>query len=213
MKYDGVIFDVDGTIWNATQAIADSWNECLTGKFGPDCKMITAAEVQSVMGLVMQAICDKLFIYYGVENPRELSDECMRYEAGYIAEHGGILYDGIEETFAALSKECKVCIVSNCDVGYIEGLIKVTGFGKYVIDFESAGGTGLNKAQNIRLVCERNGIEHPIYVGDTELDMTSAEESGCKFVYASYGFGDISREQLTISKPTDLIELYHQISE
>ena len=60
---------------------------------------------------------------------------------------------------------------------------------KFFRDTECIGRTGRNKAGNIRLIIERNGLERAVYVGDTERDMRSAHEAGVPFIHAAYGFG------------------------
>ena len=35
----------------------------------------------------------------------------------------------------------------------------------------------------------RNGLKHPVYVGDTAMDQASATKAGVPFVHAAYGFG------------------------
>jgi beta-phosphoglucomutase-like phosphatase (HAD superfamily) len=44
--YDAIIFDVDGTLWNASQASAEGWNRGLA-KLGCD-RTITARDVERV---------------------------------------------------------------------------------------------------------------------------------------------------------------------
>lgn len=83
----------------------------------------------------------------------------------------------------------KVFIVSNCQSGYIELFLKKTGLAPYVTDTECFGDTGMKKAENIRLVVARNGLQQPVYVGDTKGDEEAAHEAGVPFVHAAYGFG------------------------
>ena len=65
-------------------------------------------------------------------------------------------------------------------------------FRKYFDDIEMAGRTGLSKGENISLVIQRNQIEKAVYVGDTAGDQEAAELAGVPFIYAAYGFGDVS---------------------
>ena len=39
---------------------------------------------------------------------------------------------------------------------------------------------------------ERNGLKNPVYVGDTSGDAKSAKDAGIDFIYAAYGFGEVS---------------------
>ena len=51
MKTDGIIFDVDGTLWDATQRIAEAYTVILEREKIED-KVITADMLASVMGLL-----------------------------------------------------------------------------------------------------------------------------------------------------------------
>ncbi|MDE7279616.1 MAG: HAD hydrolase-like protein, partial [Oscillospiraceae bacterium] len=84
-------------------------------------------------------------------------------------------------------------IVSNCQSGYIETFLEYHKLGKYFADFECPGGTGFAKAENIRIVMERNGLEKAVYVGDTQGDLDASDSAGIPFIHAAYGFGNVDR--------------------
>ena len=119
---------------------------------------------------------------------------CAREQADYLARHGGTLYDGVEETLAVLRERCPIFIVSNCQSGYIEGFLSITGLGPYFTDFTCPGETGKPKGENIALLVERHQLKHPIYVGDTQGDYNAATAAGVPFLHAAYGFGTIDGE-------------------
>ena len=91
-------------------------------------------------------------------------------------------------------------IVSNCQSGYIELFLKKTGLAPYVTDTECFGDTGMKKAENIRLVVARNGLQQPVYVGDTKGD-------GVPFVHAVYGFGRAVQPEAVIETFPKLLTL------
>ena len=45
----GIIFDMDGTLWDSAAEVAESWNETVK-RAGYDRKPITVKDIQSVMG-------------------------------------------------------------------------------------------------------------------------------------------------------------------
>ena len=92
---------------------------------------VTEADIKSVMGMPMDAIADKLFGAYSEDRMTQLIDACGDYENEYLREHGGVLYDGVEDTIAKLSGSHRLFIVSNCQSGYIEAFLDYYGFGKY----------------------------------------------------------------------------------
>ena len=98
----------------------------------------------------------------------------------------------MEETLFRLKSEgYRLFVVSNCQAGYIEAFLWAHGFGDLFEDIECTGNTGLCKAENIRLITERNGLTAPVFVGDTISDGSAARTAGIPFVYAKYGFGEL----------------------
>ncbi len=188
----GIIFDMDGTLWDAGESIAIAWNQVIKRR-GLEKEEMTADHIHSIMGKTIQGIADALFSEFG-ELRMEITRECLEYENVYLAEHGGELYPRLEEVLEELSKEYPLYIVSNCEKGYIEGFLEYYGFGKYFKDFESHGNTSLPKGQNIKLVAERNNLTDIVYIGDIQSDYNASKEAGVGFIHASYGFGTIDEE-------------------
>jgi len=55
---------------------------------------------------------------------------------------------------------------------------------------------------------ERNKLLKPVYVGDTEGDLKASRYAGIPFVYAKYGFGNVSEYDQVIKKFDDLLNLF-----
>ncbi|WP_099205451.1 HAD family hydrolase [Scatolibacter rhodanostii] len=205
MKFDSVIFDLDGTLWDATQAIADSWVPVLTDS--PLVERIpTLADYESVMGLEPKPLMKKLFPQLNWIDAEPIWKKACIAELEYLNQHGANLYENLEEILAALSAHVKLIIVSNCNEGYIESFLHAHKLESYFIDIECAGNTGLPKSENIKLVVERNKLKNPVYVGDTLWDYEAAIAAKVPFIHAAYGFGEVP-EVPALSKPTDLIPL------
>ena len=60
----------------------------------------------------------------------------MEYENRYLETHPGVLYPGVKETVIRLAGNYELFIVSNCQSGYIEVLLKTSGLGEYIKDME-----------------------------------------------------------------------------
>ena len=106
-----------------------------------------------------------------------------------------ILYPDMEETIKELSKNYKLFIVSNCQAGYIEAFFENTGLQPYFTDFTCPGDTGKLKADNIRIMMERNGLESALYIGDTQGDANACKDAEVPMIFARYGFGDVEQEE------------------
>ena len=93
----GIIFDMDGTLWDPSENVAISWTEKVR-ELGYDFPDITQQDVMGVMGLTMDRIADKLFGSLPLEERRELLDRCCDNEEQYLLRHGGVLYPDLEKT-------------------------------------------------------------------------------------------------------------------
>ncbi len=205
MKYDGILFDLDGTLWNATESIAKSWELALQGE--PDIpRPPTVKELEGVMGMTAEQLMKTLFPQLSPQRGLELFDKCCEVENDYLQEHGGILYDGIEDVLKELSQKLPLCIVSNCNKEYIPCFLQAHGLASYFRDWECIGRTGLQKWENIQLVARRNRLASPVYIGDTILDQEAAKKAGVPFFHAAYGFGQVPGS-IEVEKPRDLLKM------
>lgn len=203
---EGILFDLDGTLWDATEAISETWSLVLSRY--PDIKRrIVPEDLYGCMGLPLDAIGDELFPDLEKARRRSLMDECCALQNRFLEKHGGKTYPGLEETLARLSENFKLFIVSNCGDGYIQSFLKAHRMERYFSDFESAGATNLSKGENNKLVMARNRITRAVYVGDTEGDAESARLAGIPFVYAKYGFGRVGEYDYAIDKLPDLLRM------
>jgi len=207
MDIDSIIFDLDGTLWDSSKTVAQSWTQVVQeSPYGKG--KITEEDLSKTMGLQTQEIAAILFDYLDEEKQMELILACCQQEQDDLLRKGGILYPQLEETLLALSKKFRLFIVSNCQEGYIETFYAFHKLEKYFLDFENPGRTGLSKGENIQLVMERNHIKKAVYVGDTQGDMLSAKFAGIPFVFASYGFGKPEAYDYIIEKPIDLLNIF-----
>ncbi len=203
-KYDSIIFDLDGTLWNSTPQISICWEEVLKGtKY----KAPSLDALYKVMGLPDDELMQILFPGIDPKEGKRLFDLCCDLENVHLEKQGGTAYEGIEETLKELSKKYRLAIVSNCNDGYIEAYFASMGTKEYFEDYESFGRTGLSKKDNIIDVIKRNGYKNAVYVGDTIWDMQSAQGAGIDFIHANYGFGDFEACGEVINSPKELLDI------
>ncbi len=188
MTFDSLIFDMDGTLWNTVPEIIASWKSTIARLGLPMPEGMD--ELQKLFGLNEKEVAAVLFPNLPEEERMDIIARCSADERGYLLAHGTTIYPRLAEVLEKLSKRYRLFIVSNCSHGYIETFFEIFDTGKYFEDFEHYGRTGLKKGQNIRLLCRRNGLQAPAYVGDTVWDADACEEAGVPFIYASYGLGE-----------------------
>ncbi len=191
-KYDSIIFDLDGTLWDTVDCVVEIWNAALV-KAGIE-PTLNYDELSRCMGLRIGQIFDRV-IPQATAGQRSLIQETIAgTEQAILAKKGGILYGKVEETLAALMKTHRLFIISNCQEGYINAFFEAHDMRKYFEDYECAGRTGKSKGENIRLLAERCGLERPVYIGDTVYDYEATTEAGVPFIHAAYGFGKVDCE-------------------
>ena len=142
----GLIFDMDGTLWDSSENVAASWTEKMH-ELGYDRPDITREDIMNVMGLTMDRIADKIFGDLPKDERMELLDTCCQYENEYLRKNGGVLYPDLEKTLLRLKEKYHLYIVSNCQKGYIEAFLDYFGFWKYFDDIDLAYAMTVHKTQ------------------------------------------------------------------
>ena len=203
-----IIFDVDGTLWDSTGVVAKAWNRAIA-EVGGTSAVMTPAVLKKEFGKTMDVIADDLFPDADGQTKEQLVQRCRLYEQDVLsATTDSLLFPSVRETLWALSGRCLLYIVSNCQSGYIEMFMEKAGVEAYITDFECFGDTGMGKAENIRLLMERNHLKDAVYVGDTQGDYEATAAAGIPFIFAKYGFGNVEKPFLTIDKIDDLLNLF-----
>ncbi len=189
----GIIFDMDGTLWDSAASVAGCWTEVLKNKYD-GIRIVTEEDLQSVMGLTMDQLAAALFPDVEEALRMQMLEDCCNAENAYLEQHGAVLYGGLEEVLKQLQKDYHLYIVSNCQSGYIEAFLTYYGFGHYFEDIECYGNNQLKKGDNIRNIVERNFLDQAVYVGDIQGDYDASCEAGVAFIHAAYGFGTIAQD-------------------
>jgi len=206
LNTDGLIFDLDGTLWDAAPACTAAWNETMR-EMGEEDHFVDSDKVRSFSGLPIETIFSRYFEFIPKESYREVSNRYKASEMISVKKMGGILYPGVKVELNTLKEKYRLFIVSNCLHGYLDNFISFHGLQSIFSDFEYFENTRLPKSENIRLIVERNKLKHPIYVGDTEWDHDAATQIGIPFIYAAYGFGKADTAEWRIGEFSELRRL------
>lgn len=205
-KFDSIIFDLDGTLWNTIDSCVKSIAE-IKSKYEDITNDITAEDIENSMGLPFDAIVKNYYGYLEKSKAEKYTRESMELNIKNLMKNGGTLYPKVKETIMKLSENYKLFIVSNCIEGYIESFLNCSLLGNYFDDFENNGRTKLSKGENIKLIIKRNNLKNAVYVGDTSGDKNAADIAGIKFIYASYGFGNVEDYDYKIDEISKLLDI------
>ncbi|MBR6222212.1 MAG: HAD family hydrolase [Lachnospiraceae bacterium] len=191
MKLDGIIFDIDGTIWDSREVVAKAWKAAFTENTGYEFDH-TPEEIGKLFGLPMTEIFERLLPELSSDELEAMLPTLYDYEHRYLRKYKPAPYETVRETFDELSKEYPLFIVTNGQKGYAEAMLDATELYEYFTDWLSFGDTFTEKDQTLGKLIEKNGLKNTIYIGDTDGDYEAAKKNGLTFVFCSYGLGTLS---------------------
>lgn len=200
---DSIIFDIDGTLWDSRRVVADSWNTAVLERkgFHPG---YTPESISYLFGKTMTDIADCLFPDLPLEERRELGELCFQTENEWLERISGDFYPGVLETIPKLAEKLPLYIVSNCQTGYIDVVLKHSGLKHCFKDWMCFDDTKLPKGENLKLLAERNGLKEPVYVGDTQGDLEACKVAGMPMIFCEYGLGQVEEQLPSIKAFTEL---------
>lgn len=200
IKCDSLIFDMDGTLWDAVDSYVTIWNHNFAN-FGITGVTVTREMLLEQMGRHLE---DILVTLCPVDPPQGLMEAVEENERLMMPKLGGKLYPRVRETLTALKDAgFKLFLVSNCGEHGLDNFVNSNGFEHLFTDHLSHGGTGLPKDENIRLLIDKYGL-NAVYVGDTAGDSEAAARAGVPMIWCAYGFGHNVPCQARIDAFTEL---------
>lgn len=205
VKADGIIFDMDGTLWDAVDQYAHIWNVTFK-QLGIDCPKVTRQQLIGQMGRTLDKILAD--ICPGLSNKDAFLNVLYNNEHELMPRLAGTPYPGMLETIKALSTRYPLFIVSNCAPYTLRAFNLHTGIGPYIKSQLSHGETGLGKAQNIQRIIKEYDLANPWYVGDTQYDLDATRQAGAHYVQCLYGFGTADNPDREISDISQLSEIF-----
>lgn len=186
-KPDSIIFDLDGTLWDALDTYVESWNKGFE-RLSID-RRVARHELSHMMGWEGKKVLNNLLPEYDNEEQRRIYSTINEVRHTLIKEVGGTLYDGVKEGLKLLSTKYQLFIVSNCPKGLIQTFMDWAGVDSYIKDHMEYGMNGLPKHRNIQFLIAKHHLKNSVYVGDTEGDREQSQLANIPFVFMSFGFG------------------------
>ena len=207
MRYESLILDIDGTLWDSQALVAEGYNIQLR-KENLEHLCTDAETLKSLFGKVMTEIADALFPDFAPEIRYPLMERCMATENQYLEENPcHIGYPGIREVLQELKKKYRLFIVSNSQRGYPDLCIEKLGLTELIEGHLCFGDTGKTKGETIRILMEKYHISSAAYIGDTQGDYEATVDAGIDFIWAAYGFGAPAAWVAKADSPQALLEI------
>jgi len=210
-KYKAVIFDLDGTLLDTLDDLADAVNHTL-GEFNYPQR--TKADIRRFLGNGIERLAKQVL-------PENVTENEFRHVFGvfkeYYTAHCQIktkAYSGIAELLHSLkAKGYKLAIVSNKNAEAVEALNQ-TYFAKEV-DVAIGQKAGIRKKpapDTVLMALQALSVDkaEAVYVGDSEVDKATADNTGMDVILVTWGFRDKTElEQLQpnylVNKPQEIL--------
>lgn len=210
-----VLFDLDGTLLNTLDDLCDSTNHALA-RFGYATR--TLDEVRGFVGEGVRLLIERAL----PENAKDKTDEVLAvFEAHYDKnkENKTRPYDGIPQMLRSVCPHYKTAIVSNKYQKAVEALQQKL-FPQVALAVGEREGLRKKPAPDMveyALVVLGSKKEEAVYVGDSDVDVRTARNSGLPVIAVTWGFR--SEELLrglgadvVIGHPGELVEALRQLN-
>lgn len=204
MNYDAIFFDLDGTVIDSLQDIADAVNHAMR-HFG-----LPEHETQSLrahMGWGVAALMKRIL----PDLPDARREEILAYYRPYYAAHScdkSVPFDGIPEMLARLKADgLTLAILSNKPDDAVQPLARAYFTGLMDLSAGEMPGVPRKPAPDmLEAAAARLGVElrRCLYVGDSEVDIDTARNAGIDCVCVSWGFR--TREELVRAGATHIVD-------
>ena len=182
----GILFDLDGTLLDTLEDLKDSVNYALR-HFG--CPERSLEEIRSFVGNGAERLI-RLSLPGESDDPDAL--EVLAFFKAYYADHAQIKtcpYDGILEELAKIRAKYPVAVVSNKPDIAVKPLCREY-FGDIYALGEAAGCPRKPAPDMLHKAMNAIGVDSCIYVGDSEVDVITAKNTGVPCLSVLWGFRD-----------------------
>ncbi|PXY03280.1 HAD family hydrolase [Marinifilum breve] len=213
MMIKGVIFDLDGTLANSIEDIADSMNQVLEENNFPTHDYAT---YKTFVGRGVKTLVEKSLPLENrdtTEIEKNFDRMMQVYDENCIVKT--CLYPGIKDLLDALSeRNIKISVFSNKANELTQKVVKVL-LADWKLEYVLGAGGDIPRKPDPKgaiLISEKMRIDPSelMYIGDSGVDMATAQNSGMHAVGVLWGFRDMEElltngAQTILEKPMDLM--------
>lgn len=137
MKRIGLLFDLDGTLWEVTQVTYESANEVARKN---NVNKVEKSVICKAFGCTKLECAKMYFPDVDIKVALSMMDKISEIKIAKLNNVGGNLYPALEESIVKLSKTYDLFIVSNTSKKeYIEAFLNTSELNKYFKDYMASG--------------------------------------------------------------------------
>ncbi len=213
MRYKLAVFDMDGTILNTLEDLADSTNYALKANGLPE---RTIDEVRRFVGNGIRLLIERAV---PTDTDKELTDKVFDTFKEYYKTHCAVKtrpYDGIKDVLLELRKTgCLTAVVSNKADFAVQDLCK--DYFDNLFDFAIGEREGIKKKpapDSVFEVLSKLNVEKAdaVYIGDSDVDFATSVNAGMDVIMVGWGFRDAEflREKgvkRIIKQPSEILDI------
>lgn len=213
MRYKLAVFDMDGTILNTLEDLADSTNYALKANGLPE---RTIDEVRRFVGNGIRLLIERAV---PTDTDKELTDKVFDTFKEYYKTHCAVKtrpYDGIKDVLLELRKTgCLTAVVSNKADFAVQDLCK--DYFDNLFDFAIGEREGIKKKpapDSVFEVLSKLNVEKAdaVYIGDSDVDFATSVNAGMDVIMVGWGFRDeeFLREKgvkRIIKQPSEILDI------
>ena len=186
-KYDLLVFDLDGTLFETREDLAASVNYSLR-KMG-----LKELPLETVVQFVGDGAAKLIQRSLGGEATESLCAEGLRIFLNHYSRNCTKLtepYPGVAELIPGLPQS--LAVLTNKPEGPTQSILEVSGLGAYfkiIIGGDTAHGRKPDPSGMLSIMSELSvEPERTLLVGDTSVDVETARNAGCDCAGVKYGF-------------------------
>ncbi|MBC7616398.1 MAG: HAD family hydrolase [Pedobacter sp.] len=206
---DSLIFDMDGTLWDALDTYTFCWNSAFL-KLEMDIKT-TREELRGMMGWEKEKVLAHFFKGMDHQKAEYIFEAIVEIQDEVLPQKGGLIYPDVKEGLKALSQKYKLFILSNCPKDSIKQFMFFAGIEDFITAEIAYGFNNQPKHKNMLLLKEKYALKNPIYIGDTDHDSKETSLAGFPFAHVTYGFGTTQQFDVRFDSFKSLTDYFLEI--
>ncbi len=183
----GILFDLDGTLLDTLEDLQHATNQILR-QFG--CPARTKEEIRRIVGNGARVQIQKALP--GKDNDPPLEQVLQAYQDLYNAicvDGSAKPYPGVTQALETIAARYPVAVVSNKPDPAVKALCKKY-FGQVYAQGVTTDCPRKPAPDMVRIAMEAIGVDRCVYVGDSEVDVLTAQNAGVPCLSVLWGFRD-----------------------